>query len=94
MAQTTQIDHSAFQSIIQKHADVQQYIQQQQAQVRSEVEQARAQNNGAMIDSLVSVHDDWDAKMTDISNNIGHMIDAMKTTHTQLAARDSENVIK
>ncbi|MFD2420685.1 hypothetical protein [Amycolatopsis pigmentata] len=94
MAQTTQIDHSAFQQIIQKHADVQSYIQQQQAQIRSEVEQAQAQNSGAMINSLVSVHDDWDAKMNDINNNLNQMIDAMKTTLSKLQAQDSQNTIK
>lgn len=94
MAQPTQIDHEAFNSIIQKHQGVQEYIQQQQTQVRSEVENAHSMNAGAMIDSLVSVHDDWDAKMNDINNNLNQMISSMQSTLTKLQAQDSENVIK
>jgi seryl-tRNA synthetase len=94
VATPTQIDHEAFNSIIQKHQGVQEYIQQQQAQVASEVDNARAQNSGAMIDSLVSVHEDWDAKMKDINNNLNQMIHSMQTTLNRLQSQDSENVIK
>lgn len=94
MAQTTQIDHGAFQAIIQKHSDVQEYIQRQQQQIRSEVEQAQAQNSGAMINSLVSVHDEWDAKMNDVNKNLTNMIEAMKTTLQHLQQQDSQNAIR
>lgn len=94
MATSTQIDQGTFNSVIQKHQGVQEYIQQQRSQVASEVENAYAQNSGAMINSLVSVHEDWDAKMNDIIQNLEQMIKSLQTTRDRLHTQDSDNVIR
>ena len=87
----TQIDQQAFQSIVAKHKQVQDYISQQQTAVANEVDGAKSQNSGSMINSLVAVHDDWDQQMSDIIRNIESMIEAMQTTQARLAAQDSSN---
>jgi len=90
----TQIDQEQFNKVIQQHTDVQSFIQQSQAQIRGEVENAASVNNGAMINSLVQAHEDWETKMNDISNNLTHMVESMKQTQSKLAEQDESNIIK
>lgn len=90
----TQIDDQAFGNVIQGHQSVQDYIAQQRNNVRQEVENAQSQNSGQMINSLVSAHDDWDARMQDILNNLGTMVSALQTTRTQLASQDESNTVR
>lgn len=90
----TQIDDQAFGSVIQGHQGVQDYISQQRNVVRQEVENAQSQNSGRMIDSLVSAHEDWDARMQDILNNLESMISALQTTRTQLRGQDESNLVR
>jgi predicted RNA-binding protein YlqC (UPF0109 family) len=85
------MDQQAFQTMIGKHQEVQDYISQQRTAISNEVEGAKAQNSGSMINSLVTVHNDWDDDMGKIITNIGSMIDAMQKTASALAAQDASN---
>lgn len=95
MANQTQIEIQTAQSIIQAHKEEQAEVNRQRDVLRQEVESAKAVNNGQMINSLVAVHDDWDAKMKDITDNLlASMIQALETSLSKLQAQDDANVIR
>ena len=78
-------------NIANQHDQVADDITTQQRALDANTSNVVRANSGALINTLTSVHQNWDSKTTDIVTQLRHMAQDMRIAATQLGTEDQAN---
>jgi WXG100 family type VII secretion target len=91
MAGTTKLTPEQVRSVAKAHTQLADQITADQKTVSQQVQNAQSANLGAMVNKLVSVHSDWDSKMTDVVGQLTTMAGVLNSTANDLENQDTQN---
>ncbi|PWK85546.1 WXG100 family type VII secretion target [Lentzea atacamensis] len=74
--------------IANKHSQEADRITSEQQQLRSNVATLTSINSGAMIQKLITVHQEWDTKTSEIVTTLGEMATTLNRAANTLQAQD------
>lgn len=86
----TRLTQSHLAQLAQRHKDVRGQIEGQKASLQSSIDMLVSTNRGEMIQSLKSVHEQWDQACRKIANTLDQMADQVDRTGRETQNQDSE----
>ncbi|GAA3440162.1 WXG100 family type VII secretion target [Kutzneria kofuensis] len=88
---TTQLTPNDVTDIANKHLNLANEITSDQRTLSSNIQNMTSVNKGAMMTALTPVYEDWNAKMTDIVQQLHTMATNLRTVANDLQAHDESN---
>lgn len=87
----TVLTPAEIESYAQRHRTTSTSVTSQLTTVSGEINALAGSNKGAMINKLISVHQDWDASMKKVVANLDEMASTLSKAGKTLQAQDDTN---